>query len=201
MNIKRIVLSGFNMSSNCYILNKDNRAVVIDPGFDDIELYNYLTNKELDVEAIILTHGHFDHWGGYKKLSKLYPNAHTYASSLDYKWYEIGDNNPYGYTPQFDFDLNKLKTIKLLGDTYKVIKTPGHSAGSVSLYNKLKLFSGDVLFMQSIGRYDLMDGNIEVLLDSIKLLYSLDNDTIIYPGHGRDTTIGFEKRSNPFIKG
>lgn len=189
------------MTSNCYVLDKEGLAVVIDPGFEDMELYNYLVNKKLDVVKIILTHGHYDHWGGYLELTKRYPKAQTYASTLDYKWFELGRNNPWGYVPTFNYDLNKMDTISILGDSYKIIKTPGHSAGSVSLYNNLKLFSGDVLFRQSIGRYDLMDGNFDVLMDSIKKLYTLSDDTVIYTGHGRDTSIAFEKRFNPFIKG
>ncbi|VEU81015.1 MBL fold metallo-hydrolase [Haploplasma axanthum] len=201
MNIHALTLYGQGMSSNCYILNNGEKAVVIDPGFEDNNLFDFLRNKKLNVEMIVLTHGHFDHWGGLKKLQSLYPNAKTYASSIDDIWYKVGPNNRYNYEPLFDYDLNKLNEINFLGEKYKVIKVPGHSSGSVAFYNNKTLISGDVLFFRGIGRYDLPEGDYDTLISSIKKLYTLPNETTVYSGHGRQTTIGFEKEFNPFIRG
>lgn len=202
MKIKRLELQG-QFTSNCYILYKDisNSCIVVDPGFNDTKLYNYLKDKDLIVEAIVLTHGHFDHWGGLKHLQKLYPNAKLYASTLDYYWYEIGPNNYFGYTPNIDFDLNNFSEIKLMNETIKVIKTPGHSAGSISLLINDMLISGDVIFKNGIGRTDLYEGDRNILFDSIQKIYKLDENITIYPGHGKETTIKTEKAFNPFIRG
>lgn len=201
MEINRLTLSNGYMSSNCYVLTNNFEAIVIDPGFEDRKLYNFLETKNLVVTKIILTHGHFDHWGGLKKLREIYTDALLYASSLDHVWYEISDNNPYKYTPNIDYDLNKIDTIRIFDDKYKIIKVPGHSSGSIALFYKNILISGDVLFYEGIGRYDLMEGNYETLIKSIKKLYTLLDDVTIYSGHGRVTTIGHEKLNNPFIKG
>ena len=201
MQLISLTIGNIQMTSNCYILHNETDAVVIDPGFEDHKLYNFLQNKNLNVSKIVLTHGHFDHWGGLKKLRTLYPEAKLYASTLDYLWYEVGPNNYYGYTPVIDFDLNKVNELELLDTTFKVIKIPGHSAGSIGLYNNNVLISGDVLFRQGIGRYDLMQGDLNILFTSIKKIYQLPNETIIYSGHGRPTTVQFEKENNPYLKG
>lgn len=203
MELIQLTLGNHQMSSNCYIIINDGEAVVIDPGFEDSKLYDYLKNKNLNVTKIILTHGHFDHWGGLKKLQYLYPKAILYASTLDYIWYEIGPNNYYNYTPTIDVDLNKIKELEIFESVFKILKVPGHSAGSVALYNQKedKIISGDVLFYGGVGRYDLAQGDFKTLTFSIKSLYKLPGNTIVYSGHGRPTTIEFEKQNNPFIKG
>ena len=110
MEIVRLELRG-NMTSNCYVLIKDNNCIVIDPGFKDEKLYNFLNNKKLNVDSIILTHGHYDHWGGLNKLRLLYPNALLYASTVDEIWFSFGELNRNGYEPLIDVDLSKLKSI------------------------------------------------------------------------------------------
>lgn len=200
MQIVKIELSNNYMSSNCYLLIKDNNAVVIDPGFEDNKLYKYLKENNLEIESIVLTHGHYDHWTGLEKLLKLYPNALLYASSLDDYWY---NNNPFtSYKPNINFDLNELDKIKLLGSNFKVIKVPGHSKGSIALLNGDSniIFVGDVLFFESIGRTDLHGGSFEEIKTSILRLYKLNSKTIVYNGHGRATTIEHEKDNNPFVK-
>lgn len=197
MQITKLTLSG-HFQMNCYILEENNEAIVIDPGFNDNKLYDYLKNKNLIVNKIILTHGHFDHWSGLENLKKLYPNAKLLASSLDDYWYKLDKNT---YQLNIDIDLNTLKHIKLFDYEFKIFKTPGHSKGSISLYYNYHLFSGDVLFRNSIGRTDLYEGNQEELFESIKKLYQLSGNTIIYPGHGPNTTINEERMYNPFIRG
>jgi len=202
MKINKLILSNNNgFTSNCYILEKDNKAVVVDPGFNDPKLFNFLKNKNLLVDKIIATHGHYDHISGIEKLKELFPNAKTYGSSLDSYWYDFNINPLLSKNLIFDFDLNKLTTLKILDKEFKIIKTPGHSKGSISLYYSETLFSGDVLFFKSIGRSDLEGGNYNELIGSIKKLYTLPDNTIIYSGHGKDTTIIYEKNNNPFIRG
>ncbi|WP_051615633.1 MBL fold metallo-hydrolase [Haploplasma modicum] len=198
MKIVKQVLANEYMSSNAYILIKDNKCVVIDPGFNDNKLYNYLEEHKLVLDKIILTHGHYDHWTGLEELLKRNPNVLVYASSLDHYFYH---NNPFTkYLPKIDVDLNDKLEIDILGTTFKIIKTPGHSLGSISLYANDILFSGDLLFYESVGRTDLYGGSFRELELSVKNIYNLPLNTIVYSGHGRPTTIKHEITNNPFIK-
>lgn len=199
MEIIKLELKNDYMSSNCYILRNKSDAVVIDPGFDDEKLYTYLIKNNLNLTKIILTHGHYDHWTGLEKLLNFFPNTLVYASSLDQYFF---NKNPFtSYIPKIDVDLNDTKTIDLLGYQFQILKTPGHSNGSLSFYYDKMLFSGDVLFYRSIGRYDLYGGSYDTLLKSIrKLLQTLPLDTTVHSGHGRPTTLAFEMKNNPFLK-
>lgn len=197
MEIITLTLRNNYMSSNCYILKKDNNIVVIDPGFEDDTLYDYIKKNKLKIDKIILTHGHYDHWTGLEKLLKLYPKTKLYASLLDEYWL---NNNPFTkYVPNIDYNLNEFDEINILNETFKVLKTPGHSKGSVSLLYKDILISGDLLFKNGIGRYDLEGGNFNTLKESVNSIYKLDEFITIYPGHGSKTTIKHEKYNNPFI--
>lgn len=198
MQIIKLELNNKVMSSNCYLLIKNSECIVIDPGFEDNTLYNYLINNKLNVTKVLLTHGHYDHWTGLEKLLKLYPKATLYANSLDEYFFD--KNSFTKYYPKIDVDLLNKTEIDLLGHNFKIIKTPGHSNGSVSFYFNKLLFSGDVLFFSSIGRYDLYGGNLTTLLNSINELMKLPSETIVYSGHGRPTTLAFEKANNPFLK-
>lgn len=197
MKIMKLELKNEYMSSNCYLLIKDDEAVVIDPGFDDLSLFNYLKDNNLKVSKVILTHGHYDHWTGLEKLLSIYENAKVYASSLDNYWF---NNNPFTkYKPKINYDLNNFESLNLFNKEIKIIKTPGHSKGSISLYFDNNLISGDLIFFEGIGRYDLDGGDFITLKDSIKKIYKLDDNTTIYSGHGRNTKIGYEKLNNPFV--
>jgi|SRR5690625_2187918 len=197
MKIVKLELKNQYMSSNCYLLIKDKDLVIVDPGFEDDTLYNYIRENDLNLKKILLTHGHYDHWTGLEKLRSLYDDVLLYASSLDEYWYY---NNPFTkYIPKIDVDLNNLDEILLLDTSTKIIKTPGHSKGSVAFLFNNNLISGDLLFFEGIGRYDLNGGNFDNLKSSIEKIYKLNDDVIVYPGHGRNTSIKYEKNNNPFI--
>lgn len=198
LKVVKLELSNEFMSSNSYLLIKENKCIVIDPGFDDNKLFNYLENNKLSVDKIVLTHGHYDHWSGLEHLRKTYPDVPLYASLKDEYWYL---NNPFTkYNPTIDYDLNEMDEIDFLGTSAAILKTPGHSLCSVSFYFENKLISGDVLFYEGIGRSDLYGGSFTELERSVLKLYKLPNDTIVYSGHGRPTTIYHEKNNNPFIR-
>lgn len=202
MTIKRFTLGA--VQSNCYVLHINNKALVIDPGYESDLVLNYLTNHSLDVEIIYITHGHFDHIGGVNQLKTIYPNASVYAPLLDA---ELMDKD-YGiqtiekvmvdfYIKQADFQV-----LPFSQKPFRVLYVPGHSKGSTALYAQGILFSGDTLFRGSIGRTDLYLGNFDELIHSIKTsFYTLPEDTIVYPGHGFQTTINQEKKYNPFVRG
>ena len=196
------------IGTNCYVISKGELALIVDPGGDADQIINYIKGTDLNVQAILLTHAHYDHIGGLEDLrGKL--NVDTYIHELEQSW--LGDpllngsHKLIGHEITASVAENNLKEgeMRVGGFTFTVLHTPGHSPGSVSfLFEETKqAFSGDVLFNQGIGRTDLLGGDLQTIEHSIKeKLYKLDDAYRIYPGHGPSTTIGFEKRNNPFFR-
>ena len=200
MNIKAMTLG--HMGVNCYILTDSKETAVIDPGAECETIIKYLTDNGLNLTKILLTHGHFDHIGALCDLAEK-TGAKVYIHSGDRKMLtDNGANLSFltgerikPYEP--DVLLDDIAKIPLGNTAIKVFHTPGHSEGGVSYYWGDNLFCGDLLFCGSIGRYDF--GNIETELKSLKFLMdNFDDSTKVYPGHGEATTIGFEKRNNPY---
>lgn len=200
------------IQENTYVLyNEHNNAIIIDPGCygtaEQETLNQFIQSNNLQVKQLINTHCHLDHVFGNKFVSEQY-KVELYIHSLEQlvlqyapisgeKWGLPFEN----YEGQIHL-INHDSTIKLDSYILHVLHTPGHSPGSISLYCKEQSFviSGDVLFYQSIGRTDLPGGNHETLLQSIKeQLLVLPDETVVYSGHGRSTTIGFEKNNNPYF--
>ncbi|MBB6672578.1 MBL fold metallo-hydrolase [Cohnella nanjingensis] len=197
------------LQTNAYVLIDAGRtrAVVIDPGTPDATLLRRL--EGLKVEAIVLTHAHFDHIGGVDELRQRF-GCPVYLHALEKDW--LGDaakngsarwtdvTGPVATSPPDRF-LEDGQRLELLGETFEVLHTPGHSPGSVSLRCGDLLFAGDALFRRSVGRTDLPGGNPAALERAIRdKLYVLPDDTIVLPGHGPETTIGEEKTDNPYVK-
>ena len=200
LNIKVFVLGGYQ--SNCYVLYQGFKAMVIDPGYESVELVQFLSSKGLVVEVIYITHGHIDHVGGVNYLKRQFPQATVYAPLKDHYWYSKDPRKGLHEDVSIDVFVKEGDYVSFLDYVFKVIETPGHSYGSSCLYYDRILFSGDTLFKGSIGRSDLYLGNHKDLEQSIKnKLYTLPDKTVVYPGHGEVTTIGFEKRHNYFVKG
>ena len=202
MNIKRFVLG--DIRSNCYVVYQDKTALVIDPGFESSLLYDFLKHEQLTVTHIYLTHGHFDHIGGVPKLKSIYKEATVYAPKADQVFFDPKDGiSKLDYKVDADIFIPKDApfTFNFEGLTFHVIHTPGHSFGSTCLYTNGILFSGDTLFRQTVGRTDLYLSSFADIKSSIlNKLYILPDDTICYPGHGYETTIGFEKNHNAFVR-
>ncbi len=199
MQIQTFVLG--DIKSNCYVVYEDRRAFMVDPGFDSDQVINFIEHHHLNLEAIYITHGHYDHCGGVRLLKERYLPV-VYAPADDTVWFEETPYNRLGHVVPIDHKVNDGDEIKLIGKTFKVIATPGHSAGGTCLYHGDLLFAGDTLFYQSIGRTDLPFADMHTLYGSIKRLYQLlPDETKVLPGHGRPTTIGHEKQYNPFVKG
>ena len=194
--------------SNVFILRDDNTkdAVIIDPGDDVSTILKILKRDGLRLQYIFLTHGHIDHVGGAKDVKDatgakvlihmedlfLYEKVHLQASLFGL---------PSPPVSNIDIFLEDGMEIGEGGLKCRVIHTPGHTPGSVSLYFSDKLFTGDALFRDGIGRTDLWGGSYDVLMNSIReKLLRLDDATEVYPGHGPATTIGREKRENPFLQ-
>ncbi len=194
--------------ANCYILGCEDtkEAVVIDPGDEADRILTSLAESELKVKYIINTHGHFDHVGANKRMKEvtkatlmIHPDDEPMLSELSSSAAAFGLSSE--NSPKADKYLNDGDEISFGTITLKVIHTPGHSMGGVCLYTDGAVFVGDTLFKGSIGRTDLPGGNYNTLISSIKnKLLAFDEETIVYPGHGPETTIKSEKRTNPFLQ-
>ncbi len=185
MKVKTVVVGP--LGTNCYIVSGDagGTAMVIDPGEDPLDIIDALEENKLKVKAIVLTHGHFDHIqaaGAVKKAT----GADVYAQPAD-------------HVPGTDKPLTDGLKLTVGGEEFRVITTPGHSQGSCSLVGEGAVFCGDLLFRDSVGRTDFEGGSMPELLASLERLKELPDDTIVFPGHGPDTTIGREKMMNPFM--
>lgn len=196
--------------ANCIILGcKDTReAVVIDPGDEDERILMSLAEDKLKVKYILNTHGHFDHVAANKAMkdatgadimiheadSQMLPHLSAMAVSFGLS----AEDSPPADKFIVEGDEIQFGNIKL-----KVFHTPGHSQGSVSFYSEeeKKIFVGDTLFAGSIGRTDLPGGDYSSLIANVrKKLFTLPEDVVVYPGHGPETTIGTEKKFNPFFQ-
>ena len=208
MNIKTLPLS-----SNCHIVSDENgKTVVFDVCERGEDIYNYIKQQNLSVEAVIITHGHFDHIYGLddfvaaaKDDGKDIP---VYVHSGDVLMMRSREKNlsaplfrtPYEYTGTLN-EVRDGDVIKVGSLSFRVLHTPGHTDGCacyISDEEKI-IFSGDVLFEGSIGRTDFPGGNMNTMRQSLKKLMEFEDQYRVYPGHGGSTTIGDERNFNPFI--
>ncbi len=193
--------------ANCYILGceETHEAVVIDPGEEADRILLTLADLKLKVKYIINTHGHFDHAGANRKLKDatgapllIHAKDSGMLGHLSEAAAAFGlsaENSPLPDQTIEEGDLIRFGNYEL-----KVIHTPGHSPGGISLYTNGYLFVGDTLFSGSVGRTDFPGGDFEILKSSIQdKLFPLGDDVRVFTGHGPETTIGQEKRFNPFV--
>ncbi len=205
--MKVLTLKTGYMAANAYIVYTENKpeAVIIDPG-DDIELImDLIKEHELKLEKILLTHGHFDHIGAVKDLKeRTGAQVAIHKQEADFLT-DPNKNLSYIINRQIvqdpaDIFLEDGDLIRVADMEFKVLHTPGHTEGGVCYKLGQVLFTGDTLFEGSVGRTDLSGGSYEQLMSSIReKLLVLDDDHLVYPGHGRQTTIGRERRENPFL--
>ncbi len=202
---------------NTYIVINGNVGFVVDPGGDAQEIYSIFRKQNAKIEAILLTHAHFDHIGGVAELCKIAskgedgkenpqnaPTVFLHKDELEkigsYKNMGFAMNaNPEKFVP--DILLNGGETLKIAGLDVKIIHTPGHAKGSVCYVVSNKIFVGDTLFFMSFGRTDFYDGNAKDLKNSIvNKLFALKGNYTILPGHGEPTTLDFERVNNPILE-
>ncbi len=200
------------LACNCSILGDEatRDAVVVDPGDEIARIERVLLHHALNVKAIVATHAHIDHVGGIEKLRRL-TGAPVYMHHADLPLYQnlaiqaewLGVATP-DAAPVDQF-LREGDVVRAGSLSLDVIWTPGHSPGSLSLYlpgDEKRIFSGDTLFRESIGRTDLWGGDCDEILRSIKNgLLRFPAETPVFPGHGEPTTIGDERERNPFLRG
>lgn len=207
MIIKELVVGP--LMANCFICgcSKTKEAVVIDPGGDADTILLSLADAKLKVKYIINTHGHFDHVSANGKMKDA-TGADILIHPLDAPMLEKLSSNAAFFgvsvenSPPCDQTLEEGDTVSFGDIALKVIHTPGHTPGGISLYTNGVVFVGDTLFAGSIGRTDFPGGNFNTLISSIKTkLFKMEDDIRVFSGHGPETSIGIEKRHNPFVGG
>ncbi len=195
------------LENNVYLVAEEEskKAAIIDPGIDSEGILRFLERLGLELELIINTHGHFDHTyaNGFFK-AKTRARLLIHEKDLPVLRRLQAEAILFGIkadpSPEPDLLLQEGDTIELGGISFWVLHTPGHTPGGICLYGNGGVFVGDTLFAGSIGRTDLPGGSYEALITSVEgKLFTLPEDTVVYPGHGPETTIGEEKRSNPFF--
>ena len=194
------------LQTNCYILQSGKEALVIDPGDEADRIRRHLADLGAKPRRIVATHTHFDHVIGVEALRKetgasfsIHKDDLPLLEAMQARVREfMGFNVP--PPPKVDGFLKHGDELTLGNERIRILHTPGHSPGSISLAGKGYVFTGDALFNQSIGRTDLPGGDYDTLVHSIKeQLFHLDDSTVVYPGHGPETSIGDEKMANPFV--
>lgn len=206
MKVARYIIGP--LMTNCYVISEEQEALIIDAAGYDAGMISYINDNHLKVKFILLTHGHFDHVSGAARLSEIL-KAPIAIGKKDENMYYDNTINGISSFGGYSFETKRIELLLSEGDKIEfgkshlnVIETPGHSEGGISFYTKGFLFCGDTLFRESIGRTDLYGGDYDVLIQSIKnKLYPLDDSTIVYPGHGPSSTIGYEKKHNFYVNG
>ncbi len=207
---KIVCLTNGMFMENCYLIGspETSEAALVDPGEEAGMFLRRLEHEELELKQIWLTHGHVDHVDGVQQVVRE-TGAEVYLHPEDRMLYDNyeAQRAKYGLSvvdspPPPDHDLGHGNELNVGDFTFTVRHVPGHSKGGVAFVGHGVVFSGDALFTGSIGRTDLPGGDTDTLLTSIReQLLSLPDDTIVYPGHGPETTIGTERDSNPFLSG
>lgn len=220
MIIETFPLTPFQQNTRIVACETTKRAICIDPGEGSDELVAFLNDNDLELQAITLTHGHLDHVGGTSALAKDFPDAEILLHKDDEDLYYGLPRQPlamgiqphqmaalgmeYDDPPQLTRNWQDGEVYELGELRFSVRHCPGHTRGHVVLAEEAekRVFVGDCLFQGSIGRTDLPGGDYDQLIDSInRNILSLDDETIVYSGHGPETTVGRERTTNPFLTG
>lgn len=184
--------------TNCYIIwdSDQKNCAVIDPGYEPETVLDRISRLGLHPEAILLTHGHFDHVGGVRELAAQ-TACRVFLCLEDLNMPPMLTAGPLYYTDTY----GEGDTLNLAGLSIRVLHTPGHTPGSVCLLVEDALFSGDTLFEDSCGRTDLPGGSAYQMRASLARLAKIEEDFTVYPGHGGATRLSTEKQYNPYLRG
>jgi len=204
MKIHTLVVG--RLQTNCYILESEGHALIVDPGDEPERILRFIKDLSATPTRIVATHTHFDHVLGVDAVRKAtttpfwihaddLPMLQSIQSRVrQFMGFEVPP------PPKVDGYFKDGDSLTVGDETIRVLHTPGHSPGSISLCGNGYVLTGDALFNQSIGRTDLPGGDLNTLIHSIReKLFKLDDDTTVYPGHGPESTIGDEKLANPFV--
>jgi hydroxyacylglutathione hydrolase len=208
LNIETFTDLSFGTNSYLVWAEDSKKAVLIDAGLSTHLILDYLKSNELELVAILVTHAHPDHIAGVADVAEA-TGADVYLHEIEIPAVKMMPEMMLAMlgieelkTPQDIKPLTDGQVLELAGLTIKVLHTPGHSPGSTSFLIEDALFDGDLVFRGSIGRTDFPGGDFDALINSVReKVFVLDPDTKVYPGHMGSTTVGWEKRTNPFLAG
>ncbi len=214
MRIQQFTAGPYGTDCYCVYEYNGNGCLLIDAPYPMDRMLSFISGHGLTPEAVLLTHGHFDHIFGLSAVRSAYPELPVLIGEEDLSFIQDGYRETVNLLSSFDpLFLSRYASAAIdgmpddltpYGETagpFTVIRTPGHTAGSVSLYSKedKAVFTGDTLFKGSVGRTDI-GGDAQSLLESVRKLRALPDDTLVFPGHGMMTDIGTEKASNPYMR-
>ena len=210
MIIDRVVVSPF--ATNCYIVGSEasKQGIIIDPGDEAEAILGRVADLELDIKLIVLTHGHIDHVGALKAVKEASgaemaihaDDAKSLRGLRGFLQSVLVPGLSYPVPPPPERLLQDGDSLDVSDLCFKVLHTPGHTPGGICLLGEGVVFSGDTLFNYGIGRTDLPGGSYHRLMESIRTrLLVLPDNTVVYPGHGPETTVGAERAGNPFLSG
>ena len=188
------------IGTNTYLVSENGRGILIDVGSDGEDLYLYALKEGITLEAVLLTHGHFDHANGCAELQQKGIKIYIHEADAE-KLYTYKGMAAFAGVKLNAFKADEFvedgETLSLMGKKINVLHTPGHSKGSVCYVIYDSVFCGDTLFCGSYGRYDFYDGDLNELKNSAKKIFSLNGDYKLYPGHGEFSTLDEERKTNP----
>ena len=188
------------LETNCYVVTDENALVcaVIDPGDESNTILDYIEDNKLSCKAILITHAHFDHVSAVNAMLEA-TGAELYMCEKDLELAKTGASGR--FTPPENTHFYKDGDgVKVAGLTFKVMETPGHTPGGVTLICGDALFTGDTLFRGSCGRTDLPGGDMRAELRSLKRIASLEGDYEVYPGHAESSMLSIEREHNPYVR-
>lgn len=195
------------LSANCYMLTGNGEACLVDPAGEGEKLELLIKEQNLTLDKMLLTHGHFDHIGAVEYLRKAFPDSKVCIHKFDV---EMLSNDDLNCLNLFRFKRDRISNadilledgdkISLCSEEFTVMNTPGHTKGSVCYIGNGVMFSGDTLMKDAVGRADLPTGNEQELKDSLLKIKELDDDLIVFPGHGESTKLSYEKENNIYLK-
>ena len=198
------------LGTNCYILTDENNVgVIFDPAASGTKIMELLNEKKIDLKAIFLTHGHYDHIGAVGYLMENISGLSCYMNEREFLLtdrYKSGESLP-AYLKKVDYEgfktthnIDDCDIIKVGNLEIKAISTPGHTKGSLIFISEGIMFTGDTLFKGSMGRCDLLGGDEEVMMKSLKKLYDYEGDFSVCPGHEGATKLSEERKTNPYMR-
>lgn len=196
--MKILTIQGGSLFTNCYMVWNENsdKCVLIDPGFQAEQILEHVRREGKQVEAVLLTHGHFDHVGGAKGIAEE-TGCKVYIHKADLDLPSQLTLGTIPYTDHFD----EGDTLELAGLSFRVLHTPGHTPGCVCLLCEDAMFAGDTLFCRSCGRTDLPGGDFRAMFRSLARLAALEGDYRVFSGHGESSVLSVERVSNPYMQG
>ncbi len=206
MEVKVLLKGHLATYSNCYGLLTDKAAIVIDPGKYTLELAQFLKSNADKTRLILITHAHYDHIGGALQLRKETGVKIAIGKNEEFALSDRAFNLSGRFTPPIpahnaDYTIEDEEEFSVGDITVKAYETPGHTVGGMCYLINDCLFSGDMLFYETVGRVDLPGGNINDMKESLdRIMWLFDDEVRVYSGHGEVTTIGHERKNNPYLR-